>query len=1233
MIQNPENRRRAILLAGLSTVVFTGTCLYFSPRKASAPLPTATAQTKTTFAGLPQGDARGEGPASELSDAEQKDLWAAFENVRREINALTPEEAALPDNEGLSHFSYLPSQDLTARYGKEGVTFARGRDAEMKVGFEYDDGGAPSEFTASGTRAEFHHGDGVVEWFDNGAAGIEHGFTLSQRPASSGADTIELEVALSGLEARGTADPDVLELGPEGGDSQLRYSTLKAWDADGSPLLARMEPTEKGIRFHVDDRSARYPVTIDPLITTIEQKLLPLVTGAGDPNEYFGSSVAIDGDTAVIGARLDATAAGSATGSAYIFNYDGTSWTFGSVLAPFAANTNSLFGSEVDIEGDTVVVSAPGFGTNNQGAVFVFTRSGGAWSQEARVQPDDSMANHRFGSRLSLSGETFLASVDTRPHACYFFNRTGTTWLQQQRIQPTGDEIYSFGYALALEGNTAMIATERYFLPSGAFVYFRSGNTWSFSSVLENPGTANPSAPPSIALQGNRAVLGFQDDRVNGVASGAAYVFTRNLSGIWGSPVTLTPSPVIPGEGFGRLVRMDGDTIVIGQPGADLSGAVNTGAMAVFSFQNNTWTEGPKLFPHVPQASLTFGQTFAIDGGHIIAGTPNTITTSGIVSGKAEAYTLTNGVGTWQSYIDPGDSSAGEHFGKAVAVEDDTAVIGAPDDYTPVYSQRGSVYVLTRESGNWSRQAKLTVNDIAFGQSVALSGDTLLAGALRGNELAGLGSGGQAWAFVRNGTNWTMQDLLLPDEGVPEDDFSFSMAIDGDRAVIGSPGRGSRHGSAFVFERSGGLWYQQAKLEENPRRALANFGSSVDVDGTTILIGAPEAGLHPGCAYVYSGSGTSWTPQTRLDGDGDFRFGASVSLSGNLAIVGAPESNAAHIFAGSGDAWTRMVRLTPDDATLKDFGQAVSIDGYAALVGANEINPAQQSAGEAFLFARDHAVWSLQGRLDGGATVSGARALDLSGDLAIIGSSDEGVLNPFNGLTTAETGAARIYRITGELVNSPEARLIAAFDEDDNGSLSPAEWRNLYVTPPAEAKEKLFAKADTDANGQVSITELSAAGTAKATAKVVGRWISRAGVFSEVDANDNGEITRTEIIAMWPPATPAKTIDAFWSRAKAGSGLDLVAWVKTKTLPSFPTYTNAKATRAKRLAAAETIDADDNGIVTRTEFAVLLGTTKEKAIDTAWKAATATPKDGVAPASITIAQFVESPKLPALPNP
>jgi hypothetical protein len=256
------------------------------------------------------------------------------------------------------------------------------------------------------------------------------------------------------------------------------------------------------------------------------------------------------------------------------------------------------------------------------------------------------------------------------------------------------------------------------------------------------------------------------------------------------------------------------------------------------------------------------------------------------------------------------DGAAGDFFGTSVAVSGSTIVVGAPFDSIGGNLFQGSAYVFNRQGGNWVEQQKLTASDGAagdqFGHSVAVDGSTIVVGAWL-DDINGNLDQGSAHVFNRQGGSWVEEQKLIASDGAPGDRLGWSVAISGSTLVVGAwgdtVGANSNQGSAYVFNRQEGSWVETQKLTASDGAAFDEFGWSVAISGSTIVVSSElEAiGGHSaqGFAYVFNRRGESWVETQKLtasDGAPGDRFGWSIAGSGSTFVLGALGNNS---FQGS----------------------------------------------------------------------------------------------------------------------------------------------------------------------------------------------------------------------------------------------------------------------------------------------------------------------------------------------
>ncbi|MCA9249557.1 MAG: FG-GAP repeat protein, partial [Phycisphaerales bacterium] len=356
----------------------------------------------------------------------------------------------------------------------------------------------------------------------------------------------------------------------------------------------------------------------------------------------------------------------------------------------------------------------------------------------------------------------------------------------------------------------------------------------------------------SVALTGDTAVIGAIRDDDGGTDSGSAYVF-RKVAGVWQQVAKLTAADAAAGDQFGRSVALSGDIAVIGAHLDDDDGS-SSGSAYVFREVGGAWQQIAKLTAPNGADGDFFGRSVSISGNTAVVGAPGN-DFGGPGSGLAYVFREVAGVWQYVNYLSAPDAVSGDFFGDSVALSGDTVVIGADRDDDSGGSS-GSAYVFREVAGVWQQLAKLTAADAAandsFGFSVALSGDTAVIGAL-GDDDGGSGSG-SAYVFREVAGVWQQLAKLTAADAAEFDSFGYSVALSGDTAVIGASGDDDG-GSAYVFrEVIAGVWQQSANLTATDAGTNDSFGRSVALSGDTAVIGADrddDGGTDSGSAYVF----------------------------------------------------------------------------------------------------------------------------------------------------------------------------------------------------------------------------------------------------------------------------------------------------------------------------------------------------------------------------------------------
>lgn len=330
----------------------------------------------------------------------------------------------------------------------------------------------------------------------------------------------------------------------------------------------------------------------------------------------------------------------------------------------------------------------------------------------------------------------------------------------------------------------------------------------------------------SVAMHGSTVLLGAPWDDALASNSGSAVLFEGLDAGA--TMHVLVPSDGGPDDNLGRAVALGEDLALVGAPGGYPS-SHHTGAVYVFERVASVWVETAKLTASDAAASKEFGFQIALDGERAVIGS------SGLLNAAAypeRAYVFERGPGGWSEVakFTNSDGDLGDYFAHAVALNGDTALLGARND-SEAGQLTGSVTVIEDQGGGWLTTALITASDSEwndhFGHAVAIDGDSALVSAL---------GAGAVYVLERSGGVWSETQKLM---GSQADAFGWAVALDGDLAVVsakdGDDGRGRLH----VYQRTASRWIEVATLSRPSTDTDVDLGEALALEGTLLLVGAP----------------------------------------------------------------------------------------------------------------------------------------------------------------------------------------------------------------------------------------------------------------------------------------------------------------------------------------------------------------------------------------------------------
>jgi hypothetical protein len=347
-------------------------------------------------------------------------------------------------------------------------------------------------------------------------------------------------------------------------------------------------------------------------------------------DEQFGTSAAISGKFAIIGCPGDSVSPYTSSGAAYVFEHNGAGWYPIQKLRSGDPGTQEFFGTSVAIDGDYAVVGCPSdtyAGYSQLGSVYVFHRVNGSWLQEFNILSPDNGHRHssnRFGNAVSISGSTISIAAqyeDNSAGAAYVFTRSGTTWSLQQRIQPSGLGYPDFfGSSISLDANTIAVGATGDDSVNGnatgaVYVFVRTGSSWSQQVKLVGSSSGSSAqVGRSVAISGDKLTFSTIE-----APSGVVYSFHR-VGTSWFAEAKMLPPNPSQSSYFGQSMSMSGagTRLAIGRSRA---GAGVGGRVGVYERVNNLWSLSAHLVSPENSNNHDFGNSCAISSsGTVIAG-------------------------------------------------------------------------------------------------------------------------------------------------------------------------------------------------------------------------------------------------------------------------------------------------------------------------------------------------------------------------------------------------------------------------------------------------------------------------------------------------------------------------------------------------------------------------------------------------------------------------------------
>ena len=656
---------------------------------------------------------------------------------------------------------------------------------------------------------------------------------------------------------------------------------------------------------------AAYVFTRDPNdLTSPWTQQQRLTADDASADDQFGTSVSLNGSTIVVGAPRVDLGTSNDTGAVYVFTRDQTvssnPWSQLQKLTAGEANADDRLGTSVSLDANTIITGAPRYDTVgfvDNGAAYVFTRESAAanFSQKQILTAVFPASDGQFGTSVFVDGSTALIGTplesiltSTDAGAAYHFMRDPLSgnWRQQQRLTGSSPEALSeFAGAVGLDAATAIIGSAKRDQgtsnSAGAalvFVLEPLGDEIAQETDILTAADAasNDNFGSAVGLSGDNTLIGIPDaDPGTEINAGEVSAFERDPdTQVFDDEMTLTADDKTAQDNFGAAVSVDFDIAVIGAPDANIGGDADAGGAYIFNrdLAAGDWDQSDKLTAGGDVNALDrFGTSVAVDADVIIVGAPFHNPNGSPNAGAAFLFSrnpdeaASNQWSETQKLTAGADEDVDDRFGTSVALNSDTALVGAPFE-----NGGGAVFVFVRDpdDNSWDRQQKLTASDASpgdqFGYSVSVFGNTAIVGAPQA-DVTGALTAGAVYVFTRDPTDatdpWSQSEKLEASDAAAGDEFGAAVSLAGNTAVAGAPGvdlppvglvMRFNAGAAYDFRRDPdtGLFSERSKLSASDAAADESFGAAVVVACDTMIIGAPETDLvtlliDAGAAYVF----------------------------------------------------------------------------------------------------------------------------------------------------------------------------------------------------------------------------------------------------------------------------------------------------------------------------------------------------------------------------------------------
>jgi FG-GAP repeat len=743
---------------------------------------------------------------------------------------------------------------------------------------------------------------------------------------------------------------------------------------------------------------------------TYAQRLTPTALGEGQPQLYFGTTVAVDGDVAMVAERPSATVKTLLRGYRRIAGV----WQRAPELT--IRDSNGIF-TDMDIGNGRLVLSTfrPSSGGFSDVAIYRLDTAGWVGDGGGITSSVDTFgASVAVDDDLVVIGSPDSGSVMVRRRA------NDGSWSSTTLTPSLPEPGSGFGYSVAIVAGAivvgapyedVVVSPTTYIEAGAAYVFELTQDTWTqVNRLTATTPESNARFGWSVAISGldpstpDRMLVGAPRE---GNTNGAVYAFKRGTSN-WASSFRLADAQTF--QQFGFSVAMDGDYAVIGARDYDVAGLSNAGAVYGADF-NGSFSSAvlTRRSDPLPATNSRVGDAVAIDrsGPTVLVGVPNATLYGNNQQG---IVLLSRGTSTALPFpnlgrvFDLGQGLYGARFGTALSADGDALLVGAPFESVGNQQLMGAAYLYRQQSnGDYALETRLQspsgLTADFYGMAVALKGDIALIGA-PGEAGAGTADLGKVYVYRRVAGIWNLEAQLFSacDSTDGRRNFGRSIAFDGTRALVGGicPPQGSPGndlGTQVFTRQVDGTW-QSGLIAQASRMGAGAWDAGMAIVGLPVNSGADNNFVW-GSVFAFLPNGSDWNlVGSASSGSVPTQgYGFDVSAdNGALAVTSAAPNFPVNVFRRSGNSFLPEASLIATDLGVDDATQKVALSGNRIAFGAHLHTVSQNEQGAVYLFEKRNGAWAQQQKLLAGTAQVGAHfgaalAMNASG-LLIVGAND-----------------------------------------------------------------------------------------------------------------------------------------------------------------------------------------------------------------------------------------------------